>query len=162
YVKDVSQGQLVEWAVRGLYRWIEEKIPPDLEPRVAQAKELKDRDLRTLLADVRQRLGRREDLAKEKDVTLTLNAMLGHLDKHTDYISKEALDLLRQTTTGEFYGIGAHIRMNTNKDMLQIVTPILGSPAYKAKLYAGDIITTIIREVDSNGEALEKPEMHST
>src|SRR5262249_3371128 len=151
YVKEVSQGQLVEWAVRGLYRWIEEKMPPALEARVAGAKTLRERELRTLLADVRQQLGNREDLAKGKDVTYTLNGMLGHLDKHSDYISPEILEQMRQDTTGEFYGIGAHIRMNTAKDMLQIVSPIWGSPAYKAKLYAGDIITTIIRVVDDKG-----------
>jgi C-terminal peptidase prc len=162
YVKEVNQGQMVEWAVRGLYRWIEEKLPPGLEARVAGAKTLRERELRTLLTDVRQQLGNREDLAKGKDVTFTLNGMLGHLDKHTDYISPEILEQMRQDTTGEFFGIGAHIRMNTAKDMLQIVSPIWGSPAYKAKLYAGDIITTIIRVVDDKGRPLDKPEVKST
>src|SRR5262249_2366819 len=35
-------------------------------------------------------------------------------------------------------------------------------PAYKAKMFANDIITTIIREVDSNGKPLEKPEITPT
>ena len=40
--------------------------------------------------------------------------------------------------------------------MLQVVTPIKGSPAYKAGIQAGDIITTIIREVDSEGKPLDQ------
>ena len=43
--------------------------------------------------------------------------------------------------------------------MLLVVTPIKGSPAYKAGLKAGDIITTIIREMDSEGKPLAKPEV---
>ncbi len=42
------------------------------------------------------------------------------------------------------------------------MTPIKGSPAYKAGLEAGDIITTIIREVDSNGNPLNPPEVIDT
>ena len=46
--------------------------------------------------------------------------------------------------------------------MLLVVTPIKGSPAYKAGLEAGDLITTITRDVDSNGNALPKPEVITT
>src|SRR4029077_11258895 len=42
------------------------------------------------------------------------------------------------------------------------VTPIRGSPAYKAKIFANDLITTIIREVDGDGKRLETPEVIST
>jgi C-terminal peptidase prc len=162
YVKEMSQGQLVEWAIRGLYRVIDEKIPAEFESRIADAKNLREKDLKTLLTDVREKLGKRDDLDKGKDITNTLNPMLGHLDKHTDYISPEILEQMIISTSGQFFGIGALIRVNTNKDMLQIVTPIMGSPAYRAKLYAGDIVTTIIREVDNNGTPLDKPEVYST
>jgi C-terminal peptidase prc len=162
YVKEVNQGQLVQWAIEGLFRRLEEQVPEQLLARLAKSKTMRESELRQLLADIRMHLGKREDLAKGKDVTYTLNPMLSHLDKHTDYISPEILDQMRTETTGEFYGIGAHIRMNTSKEMLEIVTPILGSPAYRAKLYAGDIITTIIREVDSQGKPLDKPQTVST
>jgi C-terminal peptidase prc len=162
YVKDVNQGQLVEWAVRGLFRRLGEKVPAEFKDKLAQAKTLREGELRQILTDVRQYLGKREDLAKGKDVTYTLNPMLGHLDKHTDYISPEILEQMKIDVSGEYYGIGAHIRMNPTKEMLQIVTPIMGSPAFRAPLYAGDIVTTIIREVDSDGRKLPKAETYST
>jgi C-terminal peptidase prc len=162
YVKEVNQGQLVQWAVEGLFRRIEEKVPGNFAEKLAQARGMRETELRDLLTDVRTYLGKREDLDKGKDVTYTLNPMLGHLDKHTDYISPEVLEQMRIDTEGNFYGIGAHIRMHATREQLEIVTPILGSPAYKAKLHAGDIITTIIREVDSQGEPLDTPEVIPT
>lgn len=59
---------------------------------------------------------------------------------------------------GSFTGIGVQIRKNNIRDQLQVVTPIFGSPAYKAGLKANDIITTIVREVDSHGKPLARPE----
>jgi carboxyl-terminal processing protease len=58
--------------------------------------------------------------------------------------------------------------------MLMVVTPIRGSPAYRARpsnvevsetevgLKAGDVITKIVREVDSEGKSLDSPEVIST
>ncbi len=162
YVKSVNQGQLVDWAITGLYKHLEEKMPSKIQERLSSAKTLAKADLLRLLADARQHLGKREDLANGKDVTLSLHPMLGKLDRHTDYIDPETLERERTVIQGHFSGIGVQIRKNNAKDMLQVVTPIFGSPAYKAKMYAGDIITTIIREVDSNGKALEKPEVIPT
>ncbi len=83
--------------------------------------------------------------------------MLGKLDKHTDYIDPETIRQLDNDIRGQFSGIGVQIRKNNTKDVLQVVTPIKGSPAYKAKIYANDLITTIIREVDGDGNRLPSP-----
>jgi C-terminal peptidase prc len=162
YVKSVNQGQLVDWAVNGLYKYLEEKLPSKIKERLDNAKGLTKADLLRLLAEARQHLGKREDLAEGKDITLSLHPMLGKLDRHTDYIDPETLKREESAIQGHFSGIGVQIRKNNAKDVLQVVTPIIGSPAYKAKMYAGDLITTIIREVDSNGKALEKPEVIPT
>ena len=67
YVKDLNQGELVGWAIRGLYRRVDEKkIPADIKDRLDKAKALKEADLITLLADVRDGLGKREDLDNEQ------------------------------------------------------------------------------------------------
>jgi len=70
---------------------------------------------------------------------------------------------------GHFFGIGVQIRRNNTKDMLQVVTPLKGSPAYDLNgksrdegMQAGDIITNIVREVDNEGKRLPQPETIST
>ena len=162
FVKEVNQGQLVDLAIHGLYNGVSEKLPASVRERLDGVKALKEVDLVKLLTDARAHLGKREDLDDGKDITLSLHYMLGKLDKHTDYIDPETLTRLRQDIEGQFTGIGVQIKKNNIRDQLQVVTPIRGTPAYKAKLYAGDIITTIIREVDSEGKPLEPPEILPT
>jgi C-terminal peptidase prc len=162
FVKDVSQGQLVDYAVKGLYKHLGEKMPSSIKDQLDGVKSMKEADLLKLLAEARRHLGKREDLANGKDITHSLHPMLNKLDKHTDYIDPETLKRLEVDIRGHFSGIGVQIRKNNVKDQLQVVTPIKGSPAYKAKIYAGDIITTIVREVDSNGKKLDPPEIIPT
>ncbi len=162
YVKPVNQGQLVDWAITGMYKLIEEKVPSKIKERLDNVKGMQRAELLRVLADARQHLGKREDLAEGKDITLSLHPMMRKLDLHTDYTDPETLKRDAVHYTGHFSGIGVQIRRNNTKDMLQVVTPIIGSPAYKAKMYAGDVITTIVREVDSDGKALAKPEVIPT
>jgi C-terminal peptidase prc len=161
YVKDTNQGELVAWAIRGLYRDIEEKMPTDVKEKLDKIKGLKEPQLVELLTDVRERLGLREDLDKHKDIDISLKRMTAHLDPHTTYIDPETINRFRTETTGNFTGIGITINPSS-KGFLQVVSPIKNSPAYKAGIKSGDMITEIIREVDSDGKALSKPEVTST
>jgi C-terminal peptidase prc len=158
YVKDVSQGDMVAWAVKGIYRRIDEKIPAEIENRLKKVKTLKESELKRLLADVRERLGKREDLDNHKDLDVTLQRMLANLDPYTTYIDPETKAKFDQDINSTFTGIGIQIRKDPVSDMLKVVTPIKGSPAYKIGLKAGDLITKIIREVDSRGNKLDPVE----
>lgn len=160
FFKDISQGELVEQAVRGMYKHTDEKIPSAIEERLKNLKDAKDVDLVKVLTEARINLGKREDLdrRKGKDVTYALNGMLAKLDRHTDYIDPDLVQRLSNDLEGQFYGIGVQIRKNNIRDQLQVVTPIWNSPAYKKGLKANDIITTIVRDVDSEGKPLAKPE----
>jgi C-terminal peptidase prc len=161
YLKSTKKVELLDWAIRGMYKRLDEKLPPTVEEqlrKVKSQKKVEDVDLLQLAIEARKQLGKREDLANGKDITLGLHMMLGHLDRHTDYIDPETLVRLKTEIEGNFTGIGVQIRRNTTHDALQVVTPIMDSPAYKAKMQAGDLITHIIREVDSDGERLPSPE----
>jgi carboxyl-terminal processing protease len=162
YVNDVNMGVLTSDAITGLYKSLNEKVPSTIGERLKTTKKMKEVDLVTLLTDARKHLGKREDLDEGNDITLSLHAMLGKLDKHTDYIDPKLLSRFDPDIRGHFSGIGVQIRKNNTRDQLQVVTPIYGSPAYKAKMFANDIITTIIREVDSEGKPLDKPEVLPT
>ena len=158
YYKDVVKPPLIEYAINGMYKSVEEKVPSDIKERLDNVKGMKDVDLLKLLTDARQRLGKREDLGKGQDITNSLNAMLAKLDKHTGYIPPEVVERFRNDTSGKFRGIGVQIRKNEARDQLQVVTPIFNSPSHKAGIKANDIITTIISEVDpKTGKAYPEP-----
>jgi carboxyl-terminal processing protease len=162
YVKKVNQNDMVSWAIKGLYRRVDEKIPEKIDDQLKNIRDLKEADLTVLLADARQALGKREDLDKHKDIDFTLQRMLGHLDPYTTYIDPEAKQKMDQDIIGNFTGIGIQIRKDSASQQLLVVTPIKGSPAYKAGLHAGDLITTITREVDSDGKPLSPTEVIPT
>jgi C-terminal peptidase prc len=153
---------MVAWAIRGLYRRIDEKLPAELEAKLKQVKELSDDDLKELLINARQTLGQREDLDKHKDVDIALQRMLSHLDPYTTYVDREQLARFTQDIQQAFTGIGIQIRKDSATDQLLVVTPIKGSPAYKKGLLTGDIITKITREVDSEGKSLDPAEVIDT
>jgi len=163
YFKEVTKAPLVEHAITGMFKSVEEKMPTHLKERLDKVKEMKDAELLRLLTEARQQLGKREDLDKGTDITNSLNAMLAKLDKHTGYIPPEVVDRFRSDTSGSFRGIGVQIRRNEASDQLQVVTPIYNSPAYKAGMRANDLITTIISEVDpKTGKAYDEPKLTPT
>jgi len=162
FFKETNTGAMVNTAVEGLFKQVNEKIPSAIKDKLALTKTMKKADLLKLLQEARTHLGKREDLGEGKDVTISLHSMLNKLDKHTGYIDPSTVKRLETEIQGHFFGIGVQIRKNFAKDMLQVVTPIRGSPAYKAKMFAGDTITTIIREVDDKGNKLPEPKVLNT
>jgi C-terminal peptidase prc len=158
YVKEINQGDLVAWAIRGLYRRLDEKVPEGVEEQLKGVKRMREGDLTALLAEARQALGKREDLDKHKDVDVALQRMLSHLDPYTTYIDPDTKAKFDQEINQSFTGIGIQIRKDAATDQLLVVTPIKGSPAYKAGLMTGDIITKIIRDVDSKGKPVPPAE----
>jgi len=163
YVKKVNANDLVAWAIKGMYRQVDEKIPDKIEAQLKNVGDLKEEELTVLLADARQALGKREDLDKHKDIDFTLKRMLfKHTDPYTTYIDPEEKKKMEQEIGGRFPGVGIQIRKDSATDQLLVVTPIKGSPAYKAGIQAGDLITGVTREVDSLGEPLNPPEVIPT
>lgn len=162
YVREVKQGEMVRWAIEGLYKHVNEAVPSTIAEKLKGAGKLREVELVRALVDARKHLGKREDLGSGKDITFSLHPMLSKLDRHTDYIDPDTLRTMLVEIQGHFSGIGVQIRRNSSQDALQVVTPLKDSPAYKAGMYEGDLITSIVREVGSDGEPLAKPEVIST
>jgi C-terminal peptidase prc len=155
YVREVHPGELTAAAVRGMYRRVEEPLPPDLEEKLKAAKDLTPDQRAALLADARARLGKREDLDGTKDADLGILMMLASLnDPYTTYFDKETVRKAASQLRGRFPGVGIQIRRDAVRDALLVVTPIKGSPAYNAGIRAGDLITKIVRSVDNEGKPL--------
>ena len=101
------------------------------------------------------RLGKREDLDGDKAADVTLHAMFQGLnDPHSLYFDREEWLSFSKQLEGRFPGVGIIIRRDSVRDALLVVSPILGSPAYKAGIHAGDLITEVRLEVDKLGNPL--------
>lgn len=78
------------------------------------------------------------------DQTLLENAirgMLAGLDPHSSYMAGDDFDLLEETTTGEFGGLG--VEVGRENGYIRIISPIDDSPADRAGIKAGDLIIQI-------------------
>ncbi|MBT5719946.1 MAG: S41 family peptidase [Gammaproteobacteria bacterium] len=78
------------------------------------------------------------------DQTLLENAirgMLAGLDPHSAYMAGDEFDLLEETTTGEFGGLG--VEVGRENGYIRVISPIDDSPADRAGIKAGDLIIQI-------------------
>ncbi|MCP4183490.1 MAG: S41 family peptidase [Hyphomicrobiales bacterium] len=79
---------------------------------------------------------------KEQDlVENAINGMLSSLDPHSSYLTAKDFDSMRVQTRGEFGGLGIEVTME--KELIKVVTPIDDTPASKAGVLAGDLISKI-------------------
>lgn len=70
-----------------------------------------------------------------------IKGMVSNLDPHSEYYSKSSYADLKESTSGEFGGVGMEI---SKKDgWIVVVSPIDGTPADKAGLRPGDVILRI-------------------
>jgi carboxyl-terminal processing protease len=72
----------------------------------------------------------------------SLRGLLQELDPHSAYLDKEEMQELLEFSSGTYQGIGIEVELRKDRS-LAIVSPIDGSPAAKAGLRSGDIITAI-------------------
>jgi carboxyl-terminal processing protease len=86
-------------------------------------------------------------ISRRELMEAAIDGMLSKLDQHSAYITPAELERYRRNVDNEFGGIGVHVMMNDGQ--LTIISPIFESPAYRAKLTAGDVIL----QVDGNSTA---------
>lgn len=155
YVKPIDTGTLTAGAIKGLFRRLDEPLPKEIESKIKEPKKLTDQDQKELFMSARLALGKREDLDDGKDADLALAAMAMSIeDPYTVYVDKETMKKEESRWRSQYSGIGVHIRRDLARDGLLVVSPIKGSPAYKAGLRAGDLITEVRRELDPDGKPL--------
>ena len=77
----------------------------------------------------------------KKLMEAAINGMLTSLDPHSSYMNAEDFAAMQVQTKGEFGGLGIEV---TQKDgYVKVVSPIDGTPADKAGVKTGDIITQV-------------------
>ena len=82
-----------------------------------------------------------EAVDEKKLITDAISGMVNSLDPHSQYFDKKSFKEFREGTTGRFVGVGIEI---TQEDgLVKVVTPIEGTPAFRAGLKTNDLITRI-------------------
>ncbi len=82
-----------------------------------------------------------EPVDEKKLITDAISGMVSSLDPHSQYFDKKSFKEFREGTTGRFVGVG--IEISTEDGWVKVVSPIEGSPAYRAGLKSGDLITKV-------------------
>lgn len=82
-----------------------------------------------------------EPVDEKKLVTDAISGMVSSLDPHSQYFDKKSFKEFREGTAGRFVGVGIEITMEDG--LVKIVSPIEGSPAYRAGIKTNDLITKI-------------------
>ena len=82
-----------------------------------------------------------EQVDEKKLITDAISGMVAGLDPHSQYFDKKSFKEFREGTTGKFVGVGIEIGMEDG--LVKVVSPIEGSPAFRAGLKSGDLITKI-------------------
>ena len=82
-----------------------------------------------------------EPVDEKKLISDAIGGMVAGLDPHSVYFDKKTLKEFREGTTGKFVGVGIEIGMEDG--LVKVVSPIEGSPAFRAGIKSGDLITRI-------------------
>ncbi|MEM6749270.1 MAG: S41 family peptidase [Planctomycetota bacterium] len=99
--------------------------------------EAAQRELKAIVDQNAQTLGLPEAVV----VYELTQGMTGTLDTFSSMIWPRDLQWINQKIEGKFIGIGVEIRRDKGK--LTVVTPFVGTPAWRAGLRAGDVIATV-------------------
>jgi carboxyl-terminal processing protease len=78
---------------------------------------------------------------EKKLIKDAIGGMVAGLDPHSQYLEGKNFTEFRESVSGKFVGVGIEIGMEDG--LVKVVSPIEGSPAFKAGIKSGDLITKI-------------------
>jgi carboxyl-terminal processing protease len=88
-----------------------------------------------------------EPVDDKKLITEAINGMVSGLDPHSAYLDEKAFKDLREQTVGRFGGLGIEVGREDGVDdgsgFIKVVSPIEGTPAFRAGIKPGDLIVKI-------------------
>ena len=77
----------------------------------------------------------------KKLIEAALAGMMTALDPHSNYLPPSNYDELRERTEGQYSGVG--LTISADGGMVKVISPMDDSPAAKAGVQAGDVISSI-------------------
>lgn len=109
----------------------------------------RDYELVRLVVDVLHEVRGRyvTEISPERERKLVedmINGGLERLDPHSSYINNRDFKQFNRNTKGKFGGIGIQVGYDrSNRGLLTVISPMVGTPAYEAGVLAGDTIVRI-------------------
>jgi carboxyl-terminal processing protease len=102
-----------------------------------------DYELYQIFADTLDQVQRNyvKDVSRRELMEAAIHGVLSKLDPYSNYISPEDISRFKTSVENQFGGIGIQIGMEDGQ--LKIISPLIGTPAYRAGLESGDAIIEI-------------------
>ncbi|MEE2938420.1 MAG: PDZ domain-containing protein, partial [Planctomycetota bacterium] len=72
-----------------------------------------------------------------------MNGMTANLDEHSEYIPRDDYESFQDNINQEFAGIGIFVEQPEEGEPVQVITPLVDSPALEAGILPGDAIISI-------------------
>ncbi|MBB3066521.1 S41 family peptidase [Limibacillus halophilus] len=85
-----------------------------------------------------------EEVTDKELVEAAINGMLSSLDPHSSYLDADSFGDMQVQTKGAFGGLGIEVTMENG--FVKVVSPIDDTPAFRAGVEAGDLITHLDSE----------------
>ena len=86
-----------------------------------------------------------QPIDRKEIFTAAIRGVMRELDPHSSFIEADDFDDFRQEVESEFGGLGMQVTLD-RQGRLTVISPFVGSPAYRAGLHAGDQIVAIAGE----------------
>ncbi len=84
------------------------------------------------------------EIDEQKILNETIKGYIKGLnDPYTEYMTKEEMEEFSQDVMGNFTGIGIYLTKDVEKNAVIVISPIKDTPAHKAGILPGDIITKV-------------------
>ncbi|MCE9527832.1 MAG: S41 family peptidase, partial [Planctomycetales bacterium] len=100
-----------------------------------------------------------DDVEPRKLFEGAMDGMVNQLDPYSGYSQPEEYQQFQEQMDQGFVGIGVFVEIDPKSKRLTIMSPLVGSPAFKAGIKSGDVIMAI-NDIDTTGMTLKESTSH--